>query len=121
MIASANTPKLLDWKSNLRELPLMLRQLFWMYGIFIVVLIIIFGILAFMHAPSIAADDPIAHSICALTAIFWGLRLVIQWLVFDAKPLLTNHFRKDVLPHPHSDLRLSHNCPRRHSPENLLP
>ena len=61
----------------------MLRQLFWVYGVFIVVMSISFGVLTCIHAPAMAAGDPIARSICALIAIFWGLRLLVQWFVFS--------------------------------------
>mgnify|MGYP003678803552 CR=1 FL=1 len=88
--ASALAPKALNWKEHLRELPRLLRQLFWVYGIFIVLMIISFGTLTFLHVEAIIAGDAVARGLCAVIAIFWGLRLGVQLFVFDAKPFLTN-------------------------------
>lgn len=90
LFASATAPKALDWKNNLRELPILLRQLFWVYGVFIVLMIISFGTLTLVHVDDILNGAPVARSLCVLIAIFWGLRLVVQLFVFDAKPFLTN-------------------------------
>jgi len=89
LIASALTPFALDWNKLLAPLPKLLRQMFWVYGAFIVLVIISFGTLTVMHAPAMAAGDAIGRSLCAVIAIFWGLRLAVQFFVFDAKPFLT--------------------------------
>ena len=89
LIASALVPFALDWKGLLAPLPKLLRQMFWVYGAFIVLTIICFGALTLMHAPKMAAGDPVGRSLCAVIAIFWGARLAVQFFVFDAKPFLT--------------------------------
>jgi hypothetical protein len=89
LIASALTPFALDWKGMLAPLPNLLRQMFWVYGAFIVLTIVSFGTLTLMHAPAMAAGDAIGRSLCAVIAIFWGARLAVQCFVFDAKPYLT--------------------------------
>jgi hypothetical protein len=40
LIASALVPRVLDWRRNLAGLNAFLRKLFWVYGIFIVLVII---------------------------------------------------------------------------------
>ena len=94
LTASAMAPRALDWKTHLRELPRMIRQLFWVYGVFIVVMIISFGVLTLIHVEAILAGDTVARSLCMLIAVFWGLRLAVQLFVFDAKPFLTNTWRR---------------------------
>ena len=89
LIASALTPFALDWKGLLAPLPKLLRQMFWVYGWFIVLVIISFGTLTLKHAPAMAAGDEIGRSLCAVIAVFWGVRLAVQFFVFDAKPFLT--------------------------------
>jgi hypothetical protein len=89
LTASALTPFALDWKSLLAPLPKLLRQMFWVYGWFIVLVIVSFGTLTLKHAPAMAAGDEIGRSLCAVIAIFWGVRLAVQFFVFDAKPFLT--------------------------------
>lgn len=94
LTASALTPRALKWNEHLKELPRLMRQLFWVYGVFIVFIIISFGTLTLIHREAILAGDTIAKSLCGLIALFWGLRLLVQLAIFDAKPFLTNLWYK---------------------------
>jgi hypothetical protein len=94
LIASVLTPRLLDWRANLASLHPFLRRLFWVYGCFIVLVIISFGTLTLLRSNELAASDPLARSVCAVIAIFWLARLAVQFFVFDARPFLTTAFRR---------------------------
>ena len=94
LIASAVTPRVLDWRANLATLHPFLRRLFWVYGSFIVLVIISFGTLSLVRADELASDTPLARSICAIIAIFWLARLAVQFFVFDARPFLTTAIRR---------------------------
>jgi len=94
LIASALTPRLLDWRTNLATLHSFLRRLFWVYGCFIVLIIISFGMLTLLRADELASTSPLARAVCAMIAIFWLARLAVQFLVFDALPFLTTAFRR---------------------------
>ena len=89
LIASALTPRVLDWRTNLAPLPPFLRRLFWVYGCFIVLVIISFGTLTLLHANELASGAVLPRSVCAMIAIFWLARLGVQFFVFDARPFLT--------------------------------
>jgi len=90
LTASALTPRVLDWRNNLAALHPFLRKLFWVYGVFIVIVIIAFATLTFRHADAMAAREPVARSLCAFVAVFWGARLFVQFAIFDPRPFLTN-------------------------------
>jgi len=91
LIASALVPFALEWKKSLRGLPTLLRQLFWVYGAFIVMMILAFGGLTLVNLEELAAGETrLARTFCGLIAIFWFVRLLVQFLVFDATPHLTN-------------------------------
>ncbi len=90
LAASALVPRVLDWRTALSPLHPFLRRLFWVYGVFIVLTITGLGTLTLMHAPAMAAGEPVARSLAAFAGIFWLARLVVQWAVFDARPFLTN-------------------------------
>ena len=92
--ASALVPKVLDWKTALQPLPPFLRSLFWVYGVFIVLTIISFGTLTLLHADAMARGEPVARSLAAVIAIFWGVRLFVQLFIFDTRPYLTNAWLK---------------------------
>jgi hypothetical protein len=83
LIASASTPRVLDWRTNLAALHPFLRKLFWVYGVFIVMVIIAFATLTFRHADAMAAGEPVARSLCAFIAIFWAARLFVKFAIFD--------------------------------------
>lgn len=94
LIASGLTPRLLDWRGNLATLHPFLRRLFWVYGAFIVLVIISFGTLTLFKADELTSATPLARSVCAMIAIFWLARLGVQFFVFDARPFLTTAFRR---------------------------
>jgi hypothetical protein len=94
LIASALTPRLLDWRTNLAVLHPFLRRLFWVYGVFIVLVIISFGTLTLTRADELASATPLARAVCAMIALFWLARLAVQFFVFDARPFLTTAFRR---------------------------
>ena len=94
LIASAITPRVLDWRTNLATLHPFIRRLFWVYGAFIVLIIISFGTLSLFRADELASAGPLARCVCAMIAIFWLARLAVQFFVFDARPFLTSAFRR---------------------------
>ena len=94
LIASALTPRVLDWRTNLATLHPFLRRLFWVYGGFIVLMIVSFGALSLRHANELASGATLSRSVCAMIAIFWLARLGVQFFVFDARPFLTTTFRR---------------------------
>ncbi len=94
LAASALTPRVLRWNEVLGPLPEMLRRLFWVYGIFIVLMIIGLGTFTCIHADDIARGDAVARSVAIFAAVFWGLRLAVQAFVFDARSYLTNAWLK---------------------------
>jgi hypothetical protein len=94
LAASALVPKVLDWRTALAPLHPFLRRLFWVYGVFIVLTITALGTLTLLHAPAMAAGEPVARSVAAFTGIFWTARLIVQWTVFDARPFLTSGWLK---------------------------
>lgn len=87
LIASALVPVLLDWRSELRTLQPLTRQIVWVHGGYIVGTIIAFGALSLLMAPTLASGEPLARAVCAFIALFWGVRLCIEFALFDRKPI----------------------------------
>jgi hypothetical protein len=94
LVASASTPKALNWRVALASLHPFLRKLFWVYGAFIVLVIISFGTMTLLYAREMAAGAPIARALCIFIGVFWLARLAVQFFVFDARPFLTNWIYK---------------------------
>jgi hypothetical protein len=89
LLASALTPKVLDWRNALDKLDRLSRQLVWVHGAFIVLVIVAFGVLSVSFAAELASGGPLARGVCAFIALFWGARLAVQFFVLDAQPMLT--------------------------------
>jgi hypothetical protein len=92
--ASALTPHVLDWRTNLAPLHPFLRRLFWTYGAFIVLVIVSFGTLTLLDARAMAAGEPVARSLAAFIGVFWLARLLVQLFVFDCRVFLTTPLLK---------------------------
>jgi hypothetical protein len=94
LLASAMVPKVLDWKASLDKLDSLSRQLVWVHGLFIVLVIVGFGLLSILFAGELAAGTLLARGVCIFIALFWSARLIVQFFVFDAKPYLKSAFLK---------------------------
>jgi Membrane bound O-acyl transferase family len=90
LLASALVPVVLDWKGSLAKLDRLPRQLIWVHGLFIVLVIVAFGALSLFFSSDLAGGTRLARALCCFIAVFWATRLAIQLFVFDAKPYLSN-------------------------------
>lgn len=90
LLASALVPQVLDWKASLRQLDGLTRQLVWVHGAFIVLVIIGFGLLSLILSRELAAGTPLARAVCLFIAVFWIARLLVQFFIFDARPYLNS-------------------------------
>jgi len=88
LIASSLVPFRLNWRQELQCLPRLHRQMYWVYGGYVVLSIVAFGALSIVHARELASGSGLARGFCAYVAVFWGIRLVLQ-AVFDVKAHLT--------------------------------
>jgi hypothetical protein len=90
LLASAMVPRVLDWRTSLRKLDGLSRQLVWVHGLFIVLVIIGFGALSVLFSTDLASGTRLARAVCFFIAVFWASRLIVQFFVFDATPYLKN-------------------------------
>ncbi|MCB1279912.1 MAG: hypothetical protein KDB18_00145, partial [Salinibacterium sp.] len=93
LIASALVPFQMDWKKELGGLSRLHRQMYWVYGGYVVLAILAFGILSLVCAEEIASRSWLARGLAAYIALFWGIRLVLQ-AVFDVREHLTTWWLK---------------------------
>jgi hypothetical protein len=88
LLASALVPRVLNWRSSLQKLDPLSRQLIWVHGAFIVLVIVAFGALSIGFAGELTNGTRLARAVCAMIALFWAYRLAVQFTVFDARPYL---------------------------------
>ena len=80
LVASALTPRVLQWRTSLQVLTPFLRKLFWVYGVFIFLTIFGFGLLTCSQASALASGSPLARAVCALIGAFWLADQQTGWL-----------------------------------------
>jgi len=71
--------RLLDWKSDLDRMPLLLREVFHVHCWFISITLGIFGIITFQFADAMAAsNNEVCRWLTAGIGFFWAIRVVLQ-------------------------------------------
>ena len=88
LIASALVPFRLNWRKELRGLSRLHRQMYWVYGGYVVLSIAAFAALSIVNSHEMASGSGLARGFCAYVAVFWGVRVGLQG-VFDVKEHLT--------------------------------
>ena len=88
LVASALVPFQLNWREDLRPLSRLHRQMYWVYGGYVMLSIVAFALLSIFNARELAEGGRLARGVCAYIAVFWGVRLALQ-TVFDVKEHLT--------------------------------
>src|SRR3954464_14125696 len=88
LVASALVPVQLKWRQDLQVLNRLQRQMVWVYGGYVVLSIVGFGVISLTNAHELASGARLARSMCAYIAVFWGIRLSLQ-AILDAKDHLT--------------------------------
>jgi len=88
LFASALVPFQLSWKEDLAVLPKLHRQLFYVYGGYVVLGIVTLGATCIIAASDLAQGGILAKAFCTYGLLFWGIRLALQ-AILDAKPFLT--------------------------------
>jgi hypothetical protein len=93
LVASAIVPFRLNWRTELRSLSRLHRQMYWVYGGYVVLSIIAFALLSILNPRELTHGSGLARGVCAYIAVFWGIRVALQG-IFDAKEHLTTWWLK---------------------------
>ena len=92
LLGSAQVPRELNFRDELPKVAPLLKHWILVAGLYVVLNLFAFGIISLCYSNELASGEPLARAFCAFVSIFWGVRLVIQFFVFDAKPYLRNWF-----------------------------
>jgi hypothetical protein len=84
LVASAIVPFRLNWRTELGSLSRLHRQMYWVYGGYVVLSIVSFALLSLFNARELAQGSGLAKGVCLYIAVFWGVRVALQG-VFDVK------------------------------------
>jgi hypothetical protein len=78
----------LDWRKNLSSLTALMRHIIWVHGLFVLLTIVAFGLVSIAFRGPLASGEPLARAACGFIAIFWAVRLLMAFFLFDATPFL---------------------------------
>jgi hypothetical protein len=80
---SLAVPRVLNWKEELACLRPFLRRLVWTYGAFIVLANLGFGVVTLVGVDDIVNGTRAGIAFAAFVAIYWTVRLGVQYAYFD--------------------------------------
>ena len=75
-------PKRFNWKDELSSLSLLNRQMMYVHTFFIAVTVLLMGLLCFTSSTELTKTD-LGKKICFGLALFWLLRLIIQFFGYS--------------------------------------
>ena len=82
--------KVLNWQKELKNLDQLSQHIIWTHAAYVWLVILAFGLVSVLYPSSLVNQDPLGIATCGFISLFWGIRLIIQFFYFDAKPYLTD-------------------------------
>lgn len=76
-------PKVLQWQTHLKTLQPLLRQMFWTYAAYILVINCCFGIISVFGSYELLDHSFLAKAITLFIGVYWLSRIGIQFFYFD--------------------------------------
>lgn len=84
-IAHVFYSKRFGWEEDFAKVSLLNRQIFYVHCIFICLVLTLMGLLCLAWPGTLLQPSPLGLLVAAGFCIFWLLRLLTQWFVYDAK------------------------------------
>jgi hypothetical protein len=78
-------PRRFNWRTELAALSLLNRQIMQVHAAFICVILVMFAALVLFFTRDLLEPTRLARATLAALAIFWFLRLLTQWFVYDRR------------------------------------
>jgi len=82
-VGSLFIPKALQWREHLKNLKTLLRQMFWTYAAYILLINFSFGILSVFGSYELLNHSFLARSITLIIGTYWLTRIGLQFFYFD--------------------------------------
>jgi hypothetical protein len=78
--ASLAVPRVLGWRTELRAVGPLTRQVFWTYAAYVGGSHVAFGAVSALRPEWLLAPSPLARATCAFVAAWWGARALVAAL-----------------------------------------
>ncbi len=83
VLGSMAIPELLNWKKELSVVNRLIRQIFWTYAGYILVINLSFGIISIAGTEELLNGSFLARAVTLFIAVYWLTRILIQFFYFD--------------------------------------
>jgi len=85
IIAAANffAPAKFHYRENLTKVSPIIRQIFTVHSIYIVLVLIGLGLICLLFPDDLCGASALGKFLCGFLAIFWGLRVALQFTYYD--------------------------------------
>ncbi len=84
-IGSLAIPKILNWRQELSKVQPFIKQMFWTYAAYILVINLCFGLISACAFRELTDGSKLAMMLTGFIAVYWVSRVLIQFLYFDRK------------------------------------
>jgi hypothetical protein len=95
-VANVFLPRYFDWKRDMTAVPLFTRRVFWVHLAFLVITLELFGWATLLNAGPLLDPGPLSRTMLAGMAIFWWIRLLFQFFVYESELWRGDRFRTRV-------------------------
>ena len=75
----------LGWNTETAKLNVLTRQVFYVHCFFIVLVLFMMGAVSIFYAGELLKPSPLSRALLLSLALFWLVRLVVQWFVYDVR------------------------------------
>lgn len=82
-VGSLAVPYVLQWSAEMAKLRPITRQIFRTYSVYIWATNLSFGLLSLIRPEWLLDATPLARVVTSFIALYWGARLLIQFLYYD--------------------------------------
>jgi hypothetical protein len=82
-LGSISIPKLLNWHAELLKPSLLIKQMFWTYAVYILVINTSFGLVSVFASHDLSDGSNLATMLTGFIAVYWISRLSTQFLYLD--------------------------------------
>jgi hypothetical protein len=85
IIAVANffAPAKLHYRENLAKVSPIIRQIFTVHSVYIVLVLLAFALICLLFPGDLLGADRLGKFLCGFLALFWDLRVVLQFFYYD--------------------------------------
>jgi UDP-N-acetylmuramyl pentapeptide phosphotransferase/UDP-N-acetylglucosamine-1-phosphate transferase len=94
VLGSFPIPKILNWKPELAKVNVLIKQMFYTYAAYILVINLCFGLLSVFYCDELTDGSALARLVNGFIAFYWLSRIGVQFLYFDRNSFPTGKWSK---------------------------